>query len=335
LIPALSVLLPIRDAAPYLSQTITSLRCQTFEDFEVIAVDDGSEDSTPRLLSEWAREDPRVRILSTGKRGLVPALSAGLEACRGRLLARMDGDDIAMPSRFAEQSAFLSTHPEVRVLGSRCRLFPRSRLHEGMRRYERWLNAACSPADIRRELFVESPLCHPTVMAYREDILAAGGYIESDEPEDYDLWLRLASRGLAMAKLPQTLLLWRDRPLRATRTDPRYAREAVLRLKARHLVEWGLPSRRDVGIWGSGPLGKRWGKALRALGLEPRLFVDIDPRKIGGRVAGAPVISPDELGSPGEPFLLAAVGAEGARDEIRGRLTRRGWHETVHFRCVQ
>jgi len=221
------------------------------------------------------------------------------------------------------------------VLGTHIELFPRELITDGMKRYERWLSSLVSAADVVRDLLIESPLCPPSIMARRAALLEVGGYRDVDGPEDYDLWLRLAWNGYRMANLPEVLLRWRDRPDRATRQDRRYRERAILRLKLRHLLAWRLGGARRVGVWGAGPFGKRWSKLFRARGLEVAFFVEVNPRKIGQSIHGAPVISFDELPRPGALPLIVAVGVEGARELIRETLTTRGWREPSDFLCLQ
>lgn len=327
--------MPVRDGAQHLPEAIASLEHQRFTEFEVIVVDDGSRDQTPALLRQWSRRDPRVSVLSQPRRGIARALERGLEHTDASLVARMDADDVAHPERFALQYEAMSTDPETAVLGTHVELFPRAELSDGMKRYERWLSDIVSCADVWRELFIESPLCHPSVMVRKEALTAIGGYRDVDGPEDYDLWLRLARSGYRMRVLPQTLLRWRDRPERATRRDRRYRNDAIVRLKLRHLTGWRLRGAREIGIWGAGPFGKMWSKLLRASGLDVLFFVEVNPRKIGQRIHGAPVISEKDLPRPGEIPLLIAVGVEGARELIRESLTSRGWREPTDFLCLQ
>src|SRR5512138_2453560 len=189
--PTISVLLPCRDVAGVLPDAIESLRAQTFTDFEVVAVDDGSRDFTWQRLLDWARQDGRVRPLRTLPRGLVPALATAQAFARGELLARMDADDVAEPTRLAAQVELLARHPDVAACGTHVRYFPREIVREGALRYETWLNSLYSPTTVEREIFVECPLAHPSLLVRRSALLAAGGYRDVGWPEDYDLVLRL------------------------------------------------------------------------------------------------------------------------------------------------
>lgn len=326
--PQVSVLMPVRDGAAHLPEAIESLDAQVFDDFEVIVIDDGSQDETPRILTSWARRNPRVTVMSGPHRGIARALIAALGNARAPLVARMDADDVALPDRFLVQVQSLDAHPEITVLGTNIRIGPMgSQITEGMRRYEAWLSSLTTPEELRRDLFVESPLCHPTVMARRHALVEVGGYRDFDGPEDYDLWLRLSRQGEPLANVPSVQLLWRDRPDRATRRDRRYRDEAFATLKLHHLLDWRLAGHRRVGIWGAGPLGKRWSRRLIEKGVEIAFFVEVDRRKIGQVIHGARVIDADGLPQPGELPILVAVGVAGARELIRKELISRGFDE--------
>ncbi len=322
--PAVSVLMPCYNAAATLEEALDSLARQTFSDFEVVAVDDGSEDATLQILRTWAARDRRFRVLSCSHGGVIAAANAGLEVCRGDYIARMDADDRALPDRLAEQAAYLDAHPEVAVVSSLVRGFPQGDVREGFRIYIEWLNSLVSDEDIRREIFVESPLPNPSVMMRREWLERMGGYQERGWPEDYDLYLRLYLAGACFAKIPSVLLEWREHPQRLTRTDSRYSVENFLRCKAYYLARGPLQGRDAVILWGAGMMGRRLGKQLQRQGVELTAYVDIDPKKIGSTRRGRPILAPDEL-MPlwrryRSPVLLVAVGARGARKLIRKRL---------------
>jgi hypothetical protein len=180
-----------------------------------------------------------------------------------------------------------------------------------------WLNTLVDHDAIVRDLLVESPLAHPSVMMRTATLRALGGYRTFDGPEDYDLWLRARRHGLRFAKDPEALLEWRDRPDRLTRRDPRYAPERFRALKLAALEAGPLRGPRPVVVWGAGPIGKGWGRALTARGHVLAAFVDVDPRKIGGVVHGAPVVGLEAAAGFAGALHLAAVGQPGARERIR------------------
>ncbi len=329
--PTVSVLMPCYNAARTLPEALDSLSGQTFPDFEVIAVDDGSNDDTLLILQERAERDGRLHVIRRPHVGLVASLNAGLDSCKSPYVARMDADDWSHPERLSRQVAYLEAHPEVCVVSCLVEGFPDEHVRQGFRLYIDWLNSLVSDEDIRREMFVESPLPHPSVIFRRDVITQAGGYRECVWAEDYDLWLRLYLAGERFAKLPDYLLKWREHPERLTRTDSKYSLENFLRAKAFYLVRGPLLGRDAVIVWGAGMVGRRLTKQLEGQNAPLAVFVDIDPLKIGRSRRGLPIIAPEELTDWWKrfscPILLAAVGARGARQLIRHRLEQMGLRE--------
>jgi glycosyltransferase involved in cell wall biosynthesis len=322
--PAVSVLMPCYNAASTLPEALASLACQTLVDFELVVVDDGSDDASAHILAERAACEPRLGVITQPHQGIVAALNTGLQACRADLVARMDADDVAYPRRLERQAAYLRLHPEVGVAACQVESFPADQVRLGLQIYLQWQNALLSDADIRREMFVESPLAHPSVMFRKAMVEQAGGYQDHGWAEDYDLWLRLYLAGACFAKLPEVLLAWRERPERLTRSDPRYSLENFLRAKAHYLALGPLAGRDAVIVWGAGMHGRRLGKHLQREGAPLRAYIDIDPRKIGNQRRGLPILPPEALPdlwrSFGNPVALASVGRRGARQLIRQRL---------------
>jgi hypothetical protein len=181
---------------------------------------------------------------------------------------------------------------------------------------------------------VESPLVHPAAAIRREALESAGGWRDGAFPEDYDLWLRMVEGGGRLSNVDRTLLDWRESPGRLTRTDPRYDLDRHLALKAAFLARGPLAGRAEVAIWGAGETGRGLADALAPHRIAPALFVDVDPRKIGRKVRGAPVVGVGEVGRARGLPLLVAVGAPGARDLIRAELGRAGFVELRDYRCV-
>lgn len=333
--PAVSILLPCRDEETFLPECLDSLGRQTDPDFEVVAIDDGSRDATRRILEQRAARDDRLRVVSTPATGLVAALQRGVAEARAPLLARMDADDVAHPERVAAQRSLLDARPGLAGCGTRIEYFPRSALGSGYRRYERWLNALETPEELARDLFVECPVAHPTLMLRAEALREVGGYRDAGWPEDYDLVLRLHASGRRLANVPRTLHRWRVREGRLSMTSSRYSSAAFQRCKAFHLTRAFLPGDRPLVVWGAGSVGKGFLRALRELGAPVEALVDLDPRKIGQRIHGAAVLEPDALlARAPHPYVTVAVGSPGARDEIREVLDEAGYVETRDYRAV-
>jgi hypothetical protein len=216
--------------------------------------------------------------------------------------------------------------------------FPTGQVREGYRVYMDWLNSLVTDEDIRREIFVESPLAHPSVMFRRAAVEQSGGYQEHGWAEDYDLWLRFYLQGRRFGKVPQVLLAWREHPERLTRLDGRYSLENFLRAKAHYLARGPLAGRSGAMVWGAGMVGRRLSKHLLRQGVPLGGFIDIDPRKIGRTRRGLPIMEPEKLAgwwqAQDRPVLLAAVGSRGARQIIRANLQAMGLKEAEDWWAV-
>lgn len=188
-LPRVSVLMPVYNGARFLESAVRSVLDQTFTDFELVAVDDGSSDKTPRILAELAARDGRIRVIRQANTGIVGALNNGLAECRGAYVARMDGDDLCLPDRFAEQVAHLDANPGCVLVGGLAELIDEHGATRGI--------VAGGPHRMTR-LDVFPPRIavsiHPLVMIRRAALEAIGGY-RADFPhaEDYDLYIRLST----------------------------------------------------------------------------------------------------------------------------------------------
>ena len=335
--PAVSVVLPVRNAAAPLGRALASVRAQSFADWELLAIDDGSTDATPTILAAAATADPRIRVVMTPPAGLVAALEAGLAAARAPLVARLDADDECLPERLAQQVAFLAAHPEIGVCATRVVFGGDPIAGRGYALHVEWTNSLLTTEEIALNRFVESPVAHPSVMFRRELVAAHGGYRATGWPEDYELWLRWMEAGVRFAKLPTPLVVWHDPPGRLSRTHPDYADTAFAACKCHYLARWlraHIDPARPLLLRGSGKPTRRRFAALAEGGVRLAGYVDIAPRKIGTHIGGLPVYAPEAVPPAHECFVLGAVGTRGAREFIRAELRQQGRVEGRDFLMV-
>ncbi len=325
-----SVILPFYNAAANLEEAVGSVLGQTFKDWELLLVDDGSSDGGRELARALASADGRIRLLELPHAGIVEALNAGLAAATGILVARMDADDLSLPGRLARQVSFLDAHPGVGLVSCLVEHIGDAGAQEGYAEHVRWINSLKTPDAIALQRFVESPFAHPSVLFRRELAERHGGYRAGDFPEDYDLWLRWMQAGVAMAKVPEVLLQWRDLPGRLSRTDSRYRLEAFYRLKFQYLSEWlarSNPFHPVVRVWGAGRITRQRVAWLEELEVVVDGYYDVDPRKVGEPRQGLTVRFHEDLPPPGQEFVLVAVGGRGVREKVGAFLEGRNWVE--------
>jgi hypothetical protein len=206
----LSVLMPVKNGMPYLPEAVESILGQTFGEFELLIINNGSTDGTVEYLKTI--RDTRLRVLSPGSIGLARSLNVGLSRARGEYVARHDADDRSAPDRFSRQVAFLDSNPGVDVLGT-CVNFVDEDGSEVLDSWTQTIRDQQDPAQTPEQILASMPLtcciAHGSVMMRTAVMVNAGGYNPATVPaEDYDLWLRLLPNH-AIAKLPERLYDYR------------------------------------------------------------------------------------------------------------------------------
>jgi glycosyltransferase involved in cell wall biosynthesis len=325
--PRVSVLLPVRDEEQFLAECLESLSAQTLSDFEVIVVDDGSSDSSAAIAAEHARGDARFRVVGQEAAGMVAASEHARAEAQAPLIARMDADDIALPDRLELQVAAIEEEG-LAAVGGQVEYFPDPT--DGMRAYADWLNSLVTVEAALRDLWVECPLPGPGLTARAELV----SYRDRDWPEDYDLVLRIWECGDRFRNVDRLVHRWRDHPERLTRTQRAYTLDAFRRCKVHYLRRTLLAGDRAAVVWGAGPTGKAFARELLAAGTSLAAFVEVDPRKLGKRIHGAPVVPVERAADfPGALALGAVAGPEG-RARVRKLAAGLGLVEGTDFVAV-
>lgn len=200
--PILSVVMTVYNGDKYLRESMDSVLAQTFSDFELIIINDGSTDNTAKILSSY--KDSRIKVINQPNKGLVASLNRGIKAASGKYIARHDADDSSEPSRFAKQVKILDDHPNVVIVGTSMRVMDSQSkiLHEHL--------VLIGDSELRQELLVRSPFAHGSVMFKKDVAIKAGLYNQKYWPaEDYELWLRMCDYG-ELANIDEPLYTYRE-----------------------------------------------------------------------------------------------------------------------------
>jgi len=213
--PQISVIMPVYNAGQYLALAIESVLGQTFTDFELLLINDGSTDNSKQVIASFT--DNRIKVLDNeGNKGLVYSLNRGIAAAIGKYIARMDADDICLPDRFQLQYDYLERHTETGLVAGYIHFINEQGDDRGVWALDR---KADSPQRIKRYMSSECCIAHPTIMA-RATWLSKFPYDSRQKAiEDYDLWLRLLAHGMAIAKLNTPVLLYRVHDQSVTQVD--------------------------------------------------------------------------------------------------------------------
>ncbi|MCK5878886.1 MAG: glycosyltransferase [Holophagae bacterium] len=286
---AVSVIFPVKNQEKYIEVALRSVVKQEFEDMEIIVIDDGSTDETREKIHLF-QNDSRLRVIKFPQsRGIVTALNAGLKTASGNYIARMDGDDIMHPKRIRKQYDFMESHPRVDLCGCAVTCFSDSgTISRGVRHFQDWHNSHLSEKDMRQNIYVDSPMVHPTFFGTRSFFQRLGGYRDTGFAEDYDLIFRAIFSGAKLAKLPERLLDWRDHPNRETRTNPDLKKDRLFRQKARFFREFDPMANQPLYLFGIWRYGKSLLDALHEEGLTVEGVIDPSGKRLASGVRGLP-----------------------------------------------
>ena len=211
--PAISLIMPVHNGTEWLAQAVASVQAQNFGEFEFLIVDDGSDDDTAAMLSSFAANERRIRLLHQAPQGIVAALNNGIAAARAPYLARLDADDRARPDRLGKQFTFMQAHPEIGLLGTHAELIDAAGHTVGR------LAPPTDHAKLARVLSHINPFIHSSVMMRTALVRRLGGYRAAFRvAEDYDLWLRIAEAG-HIANLADDLTQYRRHDTNLSQRD--------------------------------------------------------------------------------------------------------------------
>jgi glycosyltransferase involved in cell wall biosynthesis len=314
--PIVTVLMPVYNGQAFLEQAIDSILEQTLSDFELLIIDDGSTDGSPEIIAGY--DDRRLRVVRNERNiRLVGALNRGLALARGRYLARMDSDDISLPTRLERQVGFLESNPEIGACGSWV-----ATIGDGNGSVWKYAEGA---EEIRCRLLFSSALAHSTV-CMRRDWFARNG-LQFDEAyphaEDYELWRR-ASEKFPLANIPEILVRYRIHEASVSRRQREIQDETVRRIHREGLSRLGLdPSDEELSLHRWIALGGRAGEALplaeTGIWLEKLLRAN-DERKIYPCSALGQLLGQYWLASA---YRALAVGQPAVVRFLRSALARR------------
>lgn len=319
-----SVILPFHNA-PTLQKAAESILDQSYQNFELLLIDNASTDGSQAVSLELSHRHDKVQLIDEPKKGVVHAANSGILHSQGAYIMRMDADDYSFPQRMELQVKALQEYPDVGVVSGGV-IYKGDHSNVGFIEYVDWLNTIHTSSDIALNQFIELPMANPSMMFRREIFEKYGLFKDGEFPEDYEYFLRLQSNNVKMIKVENQVLRWIDSDNRLTRTDPRYSTDAFFKIKSHYLAEWlkkNNPFHPEIFVWGAGRLSRRRSDYLKNYGIEIKKYIDVKPRENS--------IHFEEIESPNEAFIVSYVGNRGARSQIRSFLNDRQFIEGVHY----
>jgi glycosyltransferase involved in cell wall biosynthesis len=320
----ISILMPVYNNQAHLPDCLESILAQSERGWELLAVDDYSDDESGEILRRYAQLDCRIRPLAnTGPKGILPALRLALAHSRGEFITRMDADDLMPPAKLRSLQELLQSRGLGWIATGKIEYFADEALGEGYRRYEAWLNRLMDEGRHYEEIYRECVLPSSAWMARRAELEQCGAFEGDTYPEDYDLCFRFYQHGLRIAACPETIHRWRDHAGRASRTVMAYADHTFMALKLRYFLAIDRQPERPLVLWGAGRKGKDAARRLQQAGV-PFHWVCDTPAKIGKEIYAVRLHHFEAVSALPNPQVLVLVAAPDAQPEIRGHLENRG-----------
>ncbi|RDY61688.1 glycosyltransferase [Flagellimonas nanhaiensis] len=321
--PKVSILIPFKNTAHFLSDCLDSILNQTYNNWEVLAIDDSSDDTSHELVSTYAKKDSRINVFSNEGSGIIPALRTAYAKSTGDFITRMDSDDIMKLDRLKTMVQSLQIHGKGHVAVGQVQYFSDRGISNGYERYETWLNNLTATGSNYDEIYKECVIPSPCWMVYREDFDNCDGFGPNRYPEDYDLTFRFYEHHLKIIPCEKILHLWRDYDSRTSRTHEHYAQNYFLDIKLHYFLKLHYDSNRPLVIWGAGFKGKTIAKQLLEKSIDFTWLCD-NPNKIGKKIYDQPMVHFETLKTLDRPQSIVTVANESAQEEIRNYFSSLG-----------
>jgi glycosyltransferase involved in cell wall biosynthesis len=283
--PLVSIIIPFKNTENYLQECFDSILKQSYTNFEVIAVDDHSTDTSKDLVHSFVSKDNRIKVFQNPGVGIIEALQFGYATSSGTLITRMDSDDIMLPNRLEIHVKSLLKFGKGYLALGKVRYFAENGINNGYAKYEKWLNALIENGTNYSEIYKECVIPSPCWMVHKSDFELCDAFHPNTYPEDYDLAFRFYKHQLKCIPCADVLHLWRDYSTRTSRTSEHYADNYFLGLKLHYFLKLDYQNNKKLVIWGAGKKGKTIAKLLQEQQIEFYWVCD-NPKKIGKHIFG-------------------------------------------------
>lgn len=315
-----SIVMPVKNTGQYLEPCLNSIRTQNYENWELIVVDDHSEDNSFDILQKYAQLDPRFNVLRNEGHGIIPALQKAYRHTSRGYITRMDSDDLMPAEKLSTLAQLLTQYGKGYISTGLVRYFSDDGLMGGYQKYQDWLNDLALSGKQFEEIYRECVVPSPCWMMHTRDFDRIGGFKSDHYPEDYDLCFRMRNHDLKLVAAPKILHLWRDYPSRTSRTDANYSDNRFLDLKLHHYLRVDYDPKRPLILWGAGKKAKTIAKSLDNQGFTFDWLCN-NEQKIGHNIYGQILKSTADLPAYANPQIIVTVAGELVQNQIKTQLS--------------
>ncbi len=310
-----SILTPFKNTEKFIGECIQSVIEQSYNNWELILINDHSEDNSTNICKGFAKKDRRIQVVNNTGNGIIEALRYGLDLSKGEFLTRMDSDDIMLKDKLSLMVDDLKNHGRGHVALGLVKYFSEEGISDGYDRYEKWLNKLTKTGTNYSEIYKECSIASPCWMLYKTDLLDCNAFNPNDYPEDYDLTFRFYKHRFKCIPSENLLHYWRDYPTRTSRTHEHYAQNYFLDIKLKYFLELDHQADKPLVVWGAGFKGKTIAKKLIEQNI-PFSWICDNPKKIGKSIYNQKMLPFQYLEQLKNPQSIVTVANEEAQLEI-------------------
>ncbi|MEO9892859.1 glycosyltransferase family 2 protein [Aurantibacter sp.] len=315
--PLVSILMPVKNTEEFLEECLFSIVNQTYNNWQLLAVNDHSTDSSKIILQKFAAKDSRIQVFENDKNGIIAALRKAYSKSNGELITRMDSDDLMTTDKLRVMVNSLLINGKGHVALGQVKYFSASGINDGYARYEKWLNSLTAIGKNYTEIYKECVIPSPCWMVYKEDFDLCEAFRPYVYPEDYDLAFRFYKNNIKCIPSQEILHHWRDHDYRTSRTSEHYAQNYFLDIKLNYFLKLEYDRNRPLTIWGAGNKGKSIAKKLIELNISFKWYCD-NPKKIGKYIYNNILYHFSKIAELQDPQCIITVANEDEQKIIRG-----------------
>ncbi len=312
----ISILTPFKNTETFLEACLNSIVNQTYINWELLIVDDNSDDSSYAIVEKFSKKDDRIKLFKNSGNGIIDALQLAFKHSKGEFITRMDSDDVMLPNKLEILANNLLNYGKQHVAVGLVNYFSEEGIKDGYKNYEIWLNDLTKEGNNYSEIYKECVIPSPCWMLHRNDLITCDAFNPNTYPEDYDLAFRFYKHGFKCIPCDEVIHNWRDYSLRTSRTHIHYAENHFLDLKLKYFLELDYNTNKTLTIWGAGTKGKKSAKTLINKNIPFEWICD-NPNKIGRDIYGKILQSFNHLKTIKNPQSIITVANKTAQKEIK------------------